>query len=201
MTTLKKPILIIIAGPNGSGKTSITSKLLKHDWLEKSVYINPDNVANDLFGDWNSAEAVLKSAIYCDELREKCLEENQSVIFETVLSSYGKVDFIIRAKEKGYFIRFFFVCTNSPTINASRIAHRVLEGGHDVPILKIISRFNKSVLNGMIVSKSVDRSYFYDNSLEDKEPKLLFRAKNGKISKEYRKIAPWAVPILEKLKA
>ena len=56
-------------------------------------------------------------------------------------------------------------------------------------------------LFGDYLSSEVDRSYFYDNSLEDKEPKLLLRAKNGKISKEYRKIAPWAVPILEKLKA
>jgi predicted ABC-type ATPase len=67
----KRLLLIIIAGPNGSGKTSITSKLLTYDWLENSVYINPDNVANDLFGDWNSLEAVQKAANYCDELREK----------------------------------------------------------------------------------------------------------------------------------
>lgn len=195
----KKPLLIIIAGPNGSGKTSITSKLLKHDWLESSIYINPDNVANDMFGDWNSLEAVQKAANYCDALREKCLEENTSIIFETVLSSQGKIDFILRAKEKGYFIRFFFVCTNSPKINASRIANRVLRGGHDVPITKIISRYSKSIANGFYLSTEIDRSYFYDNSLEDKEPKLLFRTKNGKISKQYRKISDWALPIIENL--
>jgi predicted ABC-type ATPase len=122
-------------------------------------------------------------------------------ILDSLSSSTGKIEFILRAKKKGYFIRFFFVCTNSPTINASRIANRVLRGGHDVPITKIISRYSKSIANGFYLSSEVDRSYFYDNSLEDKEPKLLFRAKNGKISKEYRKIAPWAVPILEKLKA
>lgn len=195
----KRPLLIIIAGPNGSGKTSITSKLLKHDWLENSIYINPDIVANDMFGDWNSLEAVQKAANYCDALREKCLKENKSIIFETVLSSPGKVDFILKAKEKGYFIRFFFVCTNSPIINASRIANRVLRGGHDVPITKIISRYSKSIANGFYLSSEIDRSYFYDNSLEDKEPKLLFRTKNGKISKQYRKISDWAIPIIENL--
>lgn len=195
----KRPLLIIIAEPNGSGKTSITSKLLKHDWLENSIYINPDNVANDMFGDWNSLEAVQKAANYCDALREKCLKENKSIIFETVLSSKGKVDFILRAREKGYFIRFFFVCTNSPIINASRIANRVLRGGHDVPITKIISRYSKSIANGFYLSSEIDRSYFYDNSLEDKEPKLLFRTKNGKISKQYRKISDWALPIIENL--
>ena len=42
---VRKPELIIIAGPNGSGKTSVTLRLLKHEWMEDSVYINPDNVA------------------------------------------------------------------------------------------------------------------------------------------------------------
>ena len=54
-----KPVLIVIAGPNGSGKTTITSKILRHEWLEDAVYINPDQVAQDKFGDWNSAEAVM----------------------------------------------------------------------------------------------------------------------------------------------
>ena len=37
-----KPVLIVIAGPNGSGKTTITSKILRHEWMEDAVYVNPD---------------------------------------------------------------------------------------------------------------------------------------------------------------
>ena len=68
-----KPVLIVIAGPNGSGKTNITSKILRHEWLEDAVYINPDQVAQDRFGDWNSMDAILKAVQYCEELREQCL--------------------------------------------------------------------------------------------------------------------------------
>ncbi len=47
---MKKPTLIIIAGPNGSGKTSVTGKILKHEWVTDCTYINPDNIAKDVFG-------------------------------------------------------------------------------------------------------------------------------------------------------
>ena len=43
---MKKPTLIVVCGPNGSGKTSITHKILNHDWIENSIYINPDEIAN-----------------------------------------------------------------------------------------------------------------------------------------------------------
>ena len=91
-TTDHRPVLIVIAGPNGSGKTTITSKILRHEWLEDAVYINPDQVAQDKFGDWNSPEAVMQAAQYCEQQREQCLHDRQSLIFETVLSSEGKVD-------------------------------------------------------------------------------------------------------------
>ena len=42
---IHKPVLIVIAGPNGSGKATITSRVLHHEWLEDSIYINPDNIA------------------------------------------------------------------------------------------------------------------------------------------------------------
>jgi predicted ABC-type ATPase len=142
-----KPVLIVIAGPNGSGKTTITRKVLKHEWLEGSVYINPDNIARDMFGDWNSPEAVMSAAKYATDMREKLLSEKKSMIFETVLSATDKVEFMLRAKKEGYFIRLFFISTESPTINAARIAGRVIEGGHDVPITKIISRYTKSIAN------------------------------------------------------
>ena len=194
----KKPVLIVIAGPNGSGKTSVTSKILHHEWMEDAVYINPDIVAQERFGDWNSPDAIRKAVVYCEEWRERCLVERKSLIFETVLSAVDKVDYIQRAKEAGFFVRVFFVCTNSPIINASRIAKRVLEGGHDVPIPKIISRYQKSVLNCRYITTKVDRAYLYDNSIENAEAKILLRFSDGLIAKRYVDVLPeWAKQIVE----
>lgn len=41
----KKPVMIVIAGPNGSGKTSVTESLLRHEWAKDCEYINPDSLA------------------------------------------------------------------------------------------------------------------------------------------------------------
>jgi predicted ABC-type ATPase len=194
-----KPKLLIIAGPNGSGKTSVTSKILKHEWVEGYVYINPDNIARDLYGDWNSPDAVMKAVRYAAERRELCLKNKENLLFETVLSAKDKLDFIARAKDLGYFIRLFFVGTDHPAINARRIAKRVLEGGHDVPISKIMSRYSKSVANCAQVAPLVHRLYVYDNSTENTVPKLLFRTVNGTVEKTYAEINTWAQEILHVL--
>lgn len=197
--TLNKPILIVIAGPNGSGKTSITSQILKHEWIEGCVYINPDTIAQEELGDWNNSEMVLKAAKIAEERRLDCIEKKDNLIFETVFSASEKIDFLELAKNNEYFIRLFFVGTNHPAINANRITHRVLEGGHDVPITKIISRYTKSISNCCVVATFVDRLYIYDNSEDYKEAKLLFRASNGIFEKKYNEINSWAIPILKSL--
>lgn len=195
--SVHKPELIVIAGPNGSGKTSVTQKFLHHEWAEGTIYINPDEIANNIFGDWNSREAILKAAAYCSDLREKYLIEKKSFVFETVFSSEEKIDFLIRAKKAGFFIRLFFIATKHPSINASRITHRVMEGGHDVPISKIISRYYKSILNCEVIAKLVDRLYVYDNSIDGADAKPLFRLTNGVLGKMYVETLPeWAKNIL-----
>ena len=93
-----KPKLLIIAGPNGTGKTSLTDKILKHEWTEGCEYINPDIIARDKFGDWNSDDAVLNAARWATNLREKYLAEKKNFIFETVLSAADKVIFIETAR-------------------------------------------------------------------------------------------------------
>ncbi|GHT22119.1 ATPase AAA [Bacteroidia bacterium] len=196
---MEKPKLLIVAGPNGSGKTSVTGKILKHEWVEGCEYINPDFIARDVFGDWNSKETVMQAAKYAADWREKCLEEGKSLIFETVLSAPDKVEFIQRAKQKGYFIRLFFIGTDSPEINAARVAQRVMEGGHDVPIQKIINRYYKSIINCALLAELVDRLYIYDNSVDNTFAELLFRANNGMLVKRYTNIHDWANIIFEKI--
>lgn len=193
----KAPEVIIIAGPNGAGKTTITTQFLHHEWSEGTLYINPDIVAQEKFGDWNSKEAVIKAARYCENLREQCLKERRSFVFETVFSAQDKIDFILRAKAAGFFIRLFFICTSSPAINAFRIANRVMEGGHDVSISKIISRYQKSIINCCLISEIVDRLYVYDNSVDNAVATLQYRLSNGIMVKQYvDSIAEWAKRIL-----
>ena len=195
--TEHRPELIIIAGPNGSGKTSVTQKFLHHEWAEGTIYINPDEVAKERFGDWNSREAIISAANYCAEWRERCLAEKNSFVFETVMSAEDKIDFIIRAKEAGFFVRLFFISTSHPSINAARIAGRVMEGGHDVPIPKIVSRYYKSIENCKTIAPVVDRLYVYDNSVNSQDAKIQFRLTNGKLSKMYVSEVPeWAQIIL-----
>ena len=196
---MEKPKLLIVAGPNGSGKTSVTSDILEHQWRQGCIYINPDNIARDVFGDWNSAEAVIKAARQATELREDCLAERASLIFETVLSVADKVAFVHRAKEAGYFVRLFFIGTDGPEINAARVALRVMDGGHDVPIPKIISRYAKSIAQCAALAPVVDRLYVYDNSVNDAPAKLLFRASNGCLTKRYAEPHDWASLIFQAL--
>ena len=77
---MRKPVLIVIAGPNGSGKTSTTRLVIKHEWAEQCVYINPDEIAQSKFGDWNDVNAVRQAVEYCETWREQLLQEHKDFI-------------------------------------------------------------------------------------------------------------------------
>lgn len=190
---MRKPTLCVIAGPNGSGKTTTTEQLLANEWGADSIYINPDNIAKDEFGDWNNADAVLKAAKRATEMRYQCLSERRNFVFETVFSSEEKLKFLKETSEAGFFIRFFFVCTSSPEINVARIAKRYMNGGHEVPISKVVTRYFKSLEYAKEAIKFVDRAYIYDNSVDDHLPELLYRTTSGSLAKLYIKNLPhWA---------
>jgi predicted ABC-type ATPase len=194
----KKPTLCIVAGPNGSGKTTTTVQLLNDEWTADSLYINPDNIAQETFGDWNSPAAVLKAAEMATQQRYECLQQGRDFVFETVFSSAEKLEFLQKAKSAGFFIRLFYVCTSTPTINAARIAQRYLNGGHEVPISKVISRYYKSLQNAAKAIAIVDRAYIYDNSIDGQLPRLLYRTVEGVVFKKYTDDIPeWAQTICQ----
>ena len=193
----RRPTLCVVAGPNGSGKTTATELLLANEWGANSLYINPDIIAEQEFGGWNNDEAVLKAAQRATELRYQCLEEHRDFVFETVFSSTEKLEFLRKAHEAGFFIRLFYVCTNSPEINVARIAKRYMNGGHEVPISKVISRYFKSLEQAKQAITFVDRAYIYDNSIEDQLPQLLYRTVDGVLARQYvEEIPNWAQALI-----
>lgn len=164
MASALKPILIVVAGANGSGKTTLTRDLLHDRWMQGVQYLNPDAIAEERYGGWNNPEAVLQAARHVQREREAALRERRSIAFETVFSAPDKLAFVQQALDEGFFVRLFFVCTATPEINAARVARRVMEGGHQVPVGKIVSRFFGAVSQGVSAAKRVDRFYLVDNS-------------------------------------
>lgn len=198
-TTAPQPVLIVIAGANGAGKTSLTQEILHHQWIKDCVYVNPDEIAEHRFGNWNSPEAVLKAAQHAEAIREECLQAKRSLAFETVFSAEDKLLFVRRARSLGFFVRLFYIGTDDPAINAARITNRVREGGHDVPITKIISRFDKSLRNLREAITEVERAYVYDNSVENALPALQFRTVRGAVQRVYATGHYWADALLAEM--
>ena len=89
---MRKPVLIVIAGPNGSGKTSTTRLVVKHEWAEKCVYINPDEIAQSKFGDWNDANAV-RVMQFADRVYfydNSIDDQNAQLLFRTTDGKFAK---------------------------------------------------------------------------------------------------------------
>lgn len=165
-----RPPLLVIAGPNGAGKTTVTERLRRERWSEGVEY-----------AEWTDAR------------REELLARREGIAFETVFSTATKVDFLSRAKAAGYFVRVFFIGTSDPRINAARVANRVMDGGHTVPIEKIVSRYARSLANLSPAIQLADRVYVYDNSVEDVEATLCLRTTEGAIRKVYSALPAWIV--------
>jgi predicted ABC-type ATPase len=162
----------------------------------KPALLNPDEVARDRFGDWNSPAAVLEAAHWTTQRREELLAEKRSIAFETVMSTGEKIDFIARAKTAGYFVRVFFIATSDPRINAARIAGRVLAGGHAVPIEKIVTRHVRAIANLRPSIALADRAYIYDNSIGGVAARLCARTHDGLLRKIYGPLPEWAADAL-----
>lgn len=115
----------------------------------------------------NFAEVAINSyyaSVLADFMRHKLLESGISFTFETVMSSPDKVALLQKAQELGFRTYLYFVATDDPLINISRVQNRVRLGGHPVPEDKIVSRYARSLNLLMDAIRYSDRAYIFDNS-------------------------------------
>lgn len=119
------------------------------------------------------------SSVIADFIRQKLLQKLESFSFETVMSSPDKIEILKKANQLGYKTYLYFIATESPVINVSRVKYRVSQGGHNVPKDKIISRYHRSLDLLSEAIKNSWRAYIFDNS--GGEEFLLAETQNGKI--------------------
>jgi predicted ABC-type ATPase len=104
------------------------------------------------------------ASVAADFIRQKLILSGQSFTFETVMSSPDKIRLLENARNRGYRTYLYYVATEDPIINISRIRHRVKMGGHDVPTEKITSRYFRSLDLLAEAIKFTNRAYIFDNS-------------------------------------
>ena len=108
------------------------------------------------------------ASVCADFIRKKLLEARKSFTFETVMSSYDKVELLELSKKLGYRNYLYYIATSDPLINISRVKNRVVFKGHDVPKDKIINRYYRSLGYLKDAVKLSHRAYIFDNSSNEK---------------------------------
>lgn len=111
------------------------------------------------------ANAYFAAAV-ADFIRNKLVTAKESFTFETVMSHPDKINLLRKAQITGYRTYLYYVATEDPGINISRIRHRIKMGGHPVPEDKIISRYHNSLELLLQAVQNTHRAYIFDNSGE-----------------------------------
>ncbi len=115
-----------------------------------------------------------------DFLRQRLLERRASFTLETVMSHSGKVALLEHAQRIGYRTYLYFIATDDPEINISRVRNRVRQGGHPVPEEKIVKRYHLSLSLLVDAIRNTNRAYVFDNSGEGKESTWIAEITEGK---------------------
>ncbi|MCH5341228.1 MAG: zeta toxin family protein [Acetatifactor sp.] len=164
----KKPEVVVFAGPNGSGKSTFTQLL-----MPPIDYINADEIKKNL------KCSDLEAAQLAERQREEHIEQMSEFCFETVLSTERNIKLLEKAKQKGYFIRCYYILTADPMINVLRVKSRVEAGGHDVPEEKIITRYDRALCLVKDLVQICDVCHIYDNS--GNKPFRIFKKRKEQI--------------------
>ena len=153
----RRPIVVALAGANGSGKTTFYHVHLADSGLR---FVNADVLAGELgLTAYEAAEAA--SAI-----RDALLARNESFIFETVLSDPvgDKVAQLRTVAEAGYEVVLIFIQIPNTGTSIERVSMRVSQGGHDVPDEKLAARFGRIQANLRRAIEQLPHVIIFDNS-------------------------------------
>jgi len=179
----------MIAGPNGSGKTTFYDRYLKGAF---PIFVNADRIAADSTAP-SPESRNREAAEQADGARRRLMAEGRSFAMETVFSrTIYWLTFIEQAKANGYYVWLFFLCLETPELNMARVLSRVAQGGHPVPLEKVLKRWHGSLNTAALAIPLVDELWFYDNSVSNQEHRLVGTYLEGRPSLVTDPVPLWA---------
>ena len=184
--------LWILTGANGVGKTTFYQQFLAPAGIP---FVNADVLAKKLDSE-NSENMSYNAAIIISKLRTELLKSEISFCFETVFSHHSKIDFVAEAKAQNYEIILVYIHLENAELNQARVAQRVLQGGHNVPTDKIISRIPRTMKNIRATLALATKVRIYDNSYHDTPYIAVAEITKGKYKQQVLELPEWAKEIL-----
>jgi predicted ABC-type ATPase len=172
------PQFVIVAGPNGCGKSSAASELVKKRL--GIVPIDPDGILREYRarGATPGGDALNLAAVLEAERRVwKAIARGESVAVETVLSTDKYLDAVDTAIAHGFETTLYFATVESADVAVARVRERVRAGGHAVPEAKIRARWGRTNRSCAILFRKVHHAIAFDNSMA--APRWLAGAHDG----------------------
>jgi predicted ABC-type ATPase len=155
--------LTIIAGANGCGKSTLTSR---SSFIYKTPLLDPDATSKALQPSIPGASAVAAARQVLISAG-KHIERGESFAVETTLAGKHYLQTMVDARDQGFEVVLVYIGTENVEINLARIRNRVLAGGHDVPEGDVRRRYQRSFANLPIAMQRADHTILFDNSTEE----------------------------------
>jgi predicted ABC-type ATPase len=180
------PRLTIIAGANGCGKSTLTSR---SSFIFKTPLLDPDAISKALQPTIPGASGVAAARQVLISAGMH-IERGESFAVETTLAGKHYLQMMVDARMRGFEVVLVYIGTENVEINLTRIRNRVLAGGHDVPERDVRRRYQRSFKSLPIALQRADHTILFDNSTEEGYRLIAVLGPSG--SQWFEPVPDWA---------